>query len=278
MSTNRPEVIPSGNLSLAWGEVFLKMIDETKASYAPVVISVTDFDENQLPRENAVIREAVDKALASFPKCFSVRKTALTIFPNDFWEFKKRPPHEEFATWFRDRVFPTLHRMDRHNRGGTYFQRLVAHSAEITDRKLAPPYVDQLAKILKIWGRKNSPRHSALQAAIFDPNRDHHLSAQSQFPCLQQVSFGYAPDGSIAVTGYYPSEYIFERGYGNYLGLCHLGRYMAVQLGRRISRMNCVVAHPLLSGGSGKGELAELATVVRREVDAANEAAEKEEG
>lgn len=265
MSTNRPEIVSSANLSLAWGEAFLKMIKDAKAHYAPLVISVTDFDENQLPRENPAIRAAVDQALAECPKCFSVRKTAMTIFPQDLWEFKKRPPHETFAPWFRGRVFPTLQHMDRHNRSGTYFQRLVAHSADIADRKLVEPYVDQLAKIFTMLRRTKPPRHSALQAAIFDPERDHHLSAQCQFPCLQQVSFAYAKD-NLAVTGYYPSEFIFDRGYGNYLGLCHLGRYVAAQLDMKFTRMNCVVNHPLLGGAGGKSPLAKLTAVVRNEI------------
>ena len=100
-------------------EAFLKMVDQTDAHYAPLTISVTDFDENQLPRENTAIRQAVDQSLAKFPKCFSVRKTGLTIFPHDFWEFKKRLAHEKFAPWFCNRAFPALHHMDHHNRRGT---------------------------------------------------------------------------------------------------------------------------------------------------------------
>lgn len=267
MSTRPPEVISDSNLSLAWGRAFLHVM-RPDSGHAPLTLSVDNFDSDGLPVEDSGLRTAVDTALAAH-SCMSVRKTAFTIFPNDPWEFRQKPAHGEFGPWFRRWVFPPMYRSNRANRGGTYFQRIVAFGAELGKKgELSEPYVDQLAKILEFWDSTETPRRSALQAACFDPHRDHHLKARSGFPCLQQVSFSHDSDDGLAVTGYYPSEYILDRGYGNYLGLCHLGRYMARNMGLRLTRMNCIVSHPLLSGSAGKTPLRALAKLVQERIDA----------
>jgi hypothetical protein len=41
------------------------------------------------------------------------------------------------------------------------------------------------------------------------------------------------------MTAFYAMQYQFEKAYGNYLGLCRLGRFVASQLGRRLTHMTC---------------------------------------
>src|SRR5205823_13372804 len=79
----------------------------------------------------------------------------------------------------------------------------------------------------------------------------------------QQVSFTYDDDNRLAVNAYYPTQYIFDRAYGNYLGLCHLGNFMARELGLIMVRLNCFIGHPEL-GSIRKGQLSELAKGVHR--------------
>ena len=45
----------------------------------------------------------------------------------------------------------------------------------------------------------------------------------------------------MAVNGFYAMQYLFERAYGNYLGLCRLGRFVAHELGLELVQMNCMV-------------------------------------
>ncbi len=78
-----------------------------------------------------------------------------------------------------------------------------------------------------------------LQAATFDPRVDHTKAALRGFPCLQQVSFAVQKDKTIAVNGFYAFQYIGKRAYGNYLGLCRLGHFVAHELNTKISRMTC---------------------------------------
>lgn len=262
MSINRPEVIAEDNLSFAWGRAFLRMMSPD-SSHAPLTLTVEGFSEDGFPMEHPGMRSAVDKAL-SINNFLTVDKTAFTIFPNDNWEYFGRPPHANFGSTFRRRIFPFMHRMDRRNRSGTYFQRMVAFGAEIEKGELEGEYTDQIEKILTFWKRPGSHRRSAFQLACFDPNKDHHLKPRSGFPCLQQVSLSYDTHSrGLAITGFYPSEFIFDRGYGNYLGLCHLGRYLAINMGLKLIRMNCVIAHPLLGVAAGKTKLRALEAQVR---------------
>ncbi len=45
----------------------------------------------------------------------------------------------------------------------------------------------------------------------------------------------------MAVNGFYAMQYLFERAYGNYLGLCRLGNFVAHELGRELVQMNCMI-------------------------------------
>lgn len=78
------------------------------------------------------------------------------------------------------------------------------------------------------------------QASIFDPERDHVPDAQLPFPCLQHVSF-VPQDHNLMLNAFYATQQIFEKAYGNYLGLCRLGDFMAREMGLTFERMNCFV-------------------------------------
>ena len=79
-----------------------------------------------------------------------------------------------------------------------------------------------------------------LQVAIFDPARDHVADAQLGFPCLQQVSFEPTTAG-LVVNAFYATQQIFDKAYGNYVGLVQLGVFMAQQMEMRLARLNVVV-------------------------------------
>jgi len=78
------------------------------------------------------------------------------------------------------------------------------------------------------------------QASIFDPGRDHDGIAQLPFPCLQHVSF--VPQGeTLTLNAFYATQQLLNKAYGNYLGLCRLGNFMAHEMGLTFSKMNCFI-------------------------------------
>src|SRR5580692_10566120 len=112
---------------------------------------------------------------------------------------------------------------------GLYFERMVMYGRGPCDG-------NQLEWILSQSSRKGV-RRSMLQATTFDPGRDHVANAQLGFPCLQQVSFEPTAAG-LVTNAFYATQQIFDKAYGNYLGLAQLGAFMAHEMGMPLARLN----------------------------------------
>ena len=128
-----------------------------------------------------------------------------------------------------------MRRLHAGNKYGLYFERLIGFGCD----KEGKQGVNQLEHILSTWKRGNH-RRTALQASLFDPRKDHTHQQRRGFPCLQHVSFSPTNTGGLAVTGFYATQYVVERAYGNYLGLCRLGEFMAHEMGLKLDRMTCI--------------------------------------
>ncbi len=243
-------------LSHAWGEVFLELLKPGVNELSPLVVTISAFDDSRLPIEDMSMRRALDRFLTTKQTC---RTVASTIFPNSLW----RPSGSNDAQELYDRyesVWPRVKRC-RLNSNGVYFRRLMAYQPKADDPNLAP--VNQLKHVIDTYGAGNH-RHSALQASIFDPTRDHSPARQRGFPCLQQVAFAVA-DGELGVTGFYALQHHVAKAYGNYLGLCWLGRFMARQIKLKLARVTCIASMVKL-GDFGKGELSGLKALVEEQL------------
>jgi len=111
--------------------------------------------------------------------------------------------------------------------------------------------------------QRSNHRRSAYQLSIIDPTRDHTNQRQRGFPCLQQVSISPIGDDELSLTGFYATQTLFERAYGNYIGLCELGRFFARQWELQLTRVTCVasVAKFDISATEGR-ELADRALTI----------------
>lgn len=220
-------LIEEHNLSVAWAKVFLRVLQAGEIS--PVVVAVKDVG-NDGPAEIPEIRNALDEQLVADGKGLSVNTVANTIFPS-MWN----PSADRQELYERYRRI--LRRLRKHsgNRYGLYFQRLISYGAD----KNGEGGVNQLEHIIQTW-HKGNHRRTALQAGLFDPLSDHTHQPVRGFPCLQQVSFARSGDSGLSITGYYATQYVVERAYGNYLGLCRLGRFMAREMGLSFNQMVCI--------------------------------------
>ncbi len=257
MRTLAPIAICENNLSSAWGRAFQHAFkNPNDASPLTVSFSLSPTGE---PQEDSSVRNAVDQALKSQRKPkVSVRENAEMLFPSRTWERCRTEGREAFYEQYKTQVLPRIRQRVKGNFYGTYFERLIDYEG-----------VNQLEHIIEFWERSKAstqphrPRPAALVAACFDPRRDQKFQALRGFPCLQQVSFAYDRHGDgLAISAFYPCQYIFDRGYGNYLGLSHLGMFMADQLKLRLVRVNCFVAVPLLGHGLTKVSLASVSLAV----------------
>ncbi len=224
-------IIEENNLSVAWGKAFLEVFNAAGGEISPLVVAINDL-ENPEPPEIPAIRDVLDSALKEKKNGLSCDEVANTIFPLSLWnpEMSRECLYKRYL-----KTFPRISRHPR-NRYGVYFQRLISFGY---DKKTQKRGVNQLDHIISTWERGNH-RKSALQASLFDPRKDHTHQRQRGFPCLQQVAFANIGKNNLQVTGFYATQYIFERAYGNYLGLCRLGHFMAHEMGLKLSKVICI--------------------------------------
>jgi len=248
------------NLSEAWAKLFLHCMVPGVHDVSPVVLTTQGVSVDAV-QENQLVRVLLNDALAG-QGASSIDTVASTIFPYSLWNrsLPRVRLYERFGT-----VWPRV-RKCRANMRGTYFQRFVAFGLEPKQPLNSEGTVNQLEHIIDTWVNHGNHRHSALQLSVFDPMRDHQHNRQLGFPCLHQVAFnpvGANGKDGLEVTGFYATQHAFEKGYGNYLGLCRLGQFVAHELGIPFVRMTCIAAVGKL-GNTRKSELSSLADALTK--------------
>lgn len=163
-----------------------------------------------------------------------IHTTAGTIFP------------QSLAGGSAD-VFDRFDRIWKHvkkqkgNGYGHYFRRLMAFN-----EKNGEP-VNQLKHIIDTYNgiegvRPPVHRRSALIALTFDPNIDHTAQTRRGFPCLQQICLVPKNDGKVTLNAIYAMQHLADKAYGNYVGLEHLGNFMAGEMGLELDEVNCIAS------------------------------------
>jgi hypothetical protein len=214
------------NLSIAWTRALTLVSASGRKKVAPLIVSITGFDDHGIPEELPTIRTELDALLAAAGKQ-SVETVANTIFPYRMWN-----PAASRAELFRrySLILPRLKASSAKNKHGIYFERMITGGPAT--------HTNQLDFVIDAYLSRAGVRRSMFQIGIFDPVRDLSRSALRGFPCLQHVTF--APIGeTLSVNAFYAMHYIVERAYGNYLGICRLGQFAAHQMGLKLSRVTC---------------------------------------
>jgi hypothetical protein len=247
MKANNSIVIKEQNLSVAWSRAFLALIEEGMKEIVPLQVTINGIgDETAL--EIPQIRQMLDRDLQSkkLPTCETISST---IFPISMWNPLL---HREalFNRYFK--ALPQL-RKCKANANGIYFERLVKYGE--TD-------LNQLDFFLTSRNEKHNNRRSVLQAALVDPKKDLTNQPRRGFPCLQQVSFAPFGKNELAVNGFYGTQHIYKKAYGNYLGLLNLGKFVAHELGLRLTQVSCFTGIAQL--GAAKKEVIQIAKGVEK--------------
>lgn len=248
------------NLSVAWGVAFLNVLSGDAPRNVPLQVTVR-LPAGGIPLEDRVIRRLIDGFLREHA-LLDVHGVANTIFPQSLWNpaLGAETLYERYLKlWSRLQKCPA-------NRRGHYFRRMVESRPEPGE-----PPINQLKHLIATWKNGNH-RHSALQLAVFDPALDHVHSRQLGFPCLHQVCL--TPLGSngcdgMAITGFYATQRLLDKGYGNFLGLCRLGAFMAHEMGLQLVRMTDIMASPRAydSQRFQASAVREFAGVLRKRLD-----------
>jgi hypothetical protein len=226
-----PLLIEDTNLSRAWARLLLQVLGAPGTEVAPLVLSLSGFAPNGVPAEDPALRQALDRLLKRKGRLV-IDDVAFTIFPQRLWQMSRGKRARLFDLYRA--TFPRWQAMNRQANGrGLYFERMVMYGRGPCDG-------NQLEWILSQFNSRAGVRRSMLQATTFDPGRDHVASAQLGFPCLQQVSFEPTAAG-LVINAFYATQQIFDKAYGNYLGLAQLGAFMAHEMGMQLARLNVMV-------------------------------------
>jgi hypothetical protein len=225
-----PHLIPANSISAGYAELLLHIIDHPGKEISPLILSICGFDCNSGISEDDGVRSALDVLLKKKGK-IDVEDVAFTIFPQQLWVMAQGDRKKLFEYYAM--AFPAYQAMNRKANGrGLYFERLTMYGR-------GPCHGNQLEWILKQNARPGV-RRSMAQATTFDPGRDHDATAQLPFPCLQHVTFLPSGDG-LVVNAFYATQQVFDKAYGNYLGLAQLGAFMAHELKMPLARLNVIV-------------------------------------
>ncbi|HAG79883.1 MAG TPA: thymidylate synthase [Cyanobacteria bacterium UBA12227] len=237
MSNGSPLLIDEDNLSYAWARAFLHIMDNSGKEISPLVVSITGFTDG-IPNEDRNIRQSLDNCLAAEGEQ-KVDTVANTIFPHSMWRRSKYERKELFERYLK--VFDRIKAAEPNkNRRGIYFERLIAFDSRPDNVNQLEYNGNQLEYIISQYNARPGVRRSMFQASIFDPGRDHIPDPYLPFPCLQHISF--VPQGeTLTLNAFYATQQILNKAYGNYLGLCRLGNFMAHEMELTFSRMNCFV-------------------------------------
>lgn len=216
------------SISDAWGKAFLEVYNKNEVS--PLVVSFTGFTDYLEIPENSKIRDALDKELRRQGKSL-VKTVANTIFPWSLWN-----PNKNRKTLYErhTKILPSIDSCQP-NRHGHYFRRMIDYNDD--------GEINQLEKVFEVGNSHH--RHSGMQISIFDPKREHKRSKEPilGFPCLHQISIDlYGSNGvnGMGLTAFYGTQYMMLKAYGNYLGLCRLGKFIAKEMGLEFKRFNCI--------------------------------------
>ena len=218
-------LIKEKNLSHAWAKALLKLMNPGVSEIQPLLVIIDGFEQS-IPVEDSVIREAVDDSLKrnGMASCHTV---ANTIFPKCLWNPKIE------RDFLYKRYLNILKRLRKcpKNKYGLYFERLINFGPENSK-------VNQIEHIINTYLGGNH-RRSALLVSVINPHEDHTNQRRRGFPCLQQVNLLPLGNDGLSITGIYTTQHIYDRAYGNYLGLCRLGHFIAHEIGLELKQMKC---------------------------------------
>ena len=238
---SEPPLIVAPSVPAAWGAALKLLMQPGVHELDPLLLTITDV--GPVGHEpNPPLRIELDRMLHKLSKQ-STSTVANTIFPKSLWNPKRE--RTVFYERYLRHVLPAIRPDNPH---GTYFERMIHFGGEESP-------VNQLEQVIGTWVDHGNHRHSALQVSIFDPHKDHKHNRRLGFPCLHQVCFtplGENGVDGLTVTGFYATQHLLTKAYGNYLGLIRLGHFVAQAIGLRLTRMTCFSAKVVLGDGITK--------------------------
>ena len=260
------------NVSAAWIEGLDRLL-ACGGETVNLTVAIADPTSEE-PAVRSVVDAFIDGRRRARPKSVErVSTVANTIFPQSLYIEKLGQDAEEHLYDLEERGRAVTH---VRNRQGTYFERMVAWPVEKATKSHPAVTFNQLDQAvtrlrrLRQQGKRRgnqfeigltSAADEAIAVPIVVPGRDRQTMG---FPCLSHMSLSLQK-GVVHVSALYRNHEFIRRGYGNYVGLGRLLRFVAQQSGWPVGELTCVSASATVGSGTGfsQGALTELLEACR---------------
>jgi hypothetical protein len=222
--TADPRSILAPNVSSGWLEAVRFLVEQPDKKAVHLLVRILDVGS-----EDLAVRQAVQELINDInirrsegTRMPDIETTRNTIFPAS-WA-ARHPEPAALAAHYRERYTKDGLRGFPENRDGTYFGRIVAYprSGEDTVEDSGNQLTETVRK-LRVELKTRQPKSSRYEINIYNERLDR--SAMS-FPCLAHASV-HLYERKLHMQAIYRNEYLVARGYGNFLGLAELQRYIA---------------------------------------------------
>lgn len=242
-----PVNMTSSSLSEGWARTVRALLGcpERKAFHTVTVMT----DPN---REDAQLRARLDRLLERRGRA-PVVEVANTVFPQALAATSRDTHHlgQRYGA-----VYERVRSLHPDNRSGTYFGRMVQYPNGSEPVNQLASVVDRMRaqRQLVVEGRTGGPFSAAYEATLHEPHDpvaylatqvpgvDHQYRG---FPCLTGLSFQLI-DERVHLLAHYRYEYLFTKGYGNYLGLAQMMAFVAAEVGVRPGQLTVVTGRAQL--------------------------------
>lgn len=249
--------VEGSNVSEAWVEALARLLDGEGEA---VNLTVAIDDPTQ---ETLAVREVIDAFVEERRQAKSrsierVSTVANTIFPESLYVEHLGESAEEHL-YEMERLSRPVSHLHRGNKRGTYFERFVAWP---TKEGETFNQLDQAIRRLRTARDRGQRRGNAYEMSLTTPIEEAiaapvfiggHDRQTMGFPCLSHVSFSLQK-GVVHLTAIYRNHEFIKRGYGNYVGLGRLLRFVAVQSGWPVGELTCISASVTVGSGAGFGK------------------------
>ena len=223
---NVPTVITAHSFQEAWAQAVVGLKSNKWITWNLVV---------QIDTPSAIDLNIQDRAM-EFAKCHELItpvQVAHTIFPYKFYKpgINRDGLYKKYWRYFK------FTRTQPHRGWGTYFERMIRY-APTGDNAQA---VDQLATIIDAINGRPSNYGAAYTIVIPYPQKDSRKIMGA--PCLNYLTVQVETVGRnkcVSLLAVYRNHDFLERAYGNYLGLCKLLEYIAIETNSEIGSLTCV--------------------------------------
>ncbi len=160
---------------------------------------------------------------------------------NSIWPHVLAPPSQSLEETMAKMAKLAASTMKEANprHSDSYIERLVAWRSKDGGERI--PQLEKIINRMCTEITNGAPKSSSYELSIFSPGLD---AGYMSFPCLSHLSFKLDSElKQIHLTAIYRNHHFVSHGYGNFLGLGRLMKFVARQVGCNVGELMSVSTH-----------------------------------